>query len=152
MKLSKYITLGEATKSDTAIRKGISNQPNPKQLKAMKNIAKKVFDKVRDYINAPLAASSFFRSAGLNAAIKGSSKTSQHMEGEAIDIDCDKFGNGTNKEVFYFIKDNLEFDQLIWEYGTDDNPDWVHVSLRLVGKNRKQVLRKTPVKYLPFDL
>jgi hypothetical protein len=73
--------------------------------------------------------------------VKGS-LTSQHCQGEAIDIDMDSTPNGvTNKMVFDFIKNNLEFDQLIWEFGTNENPDWVHVSYESTGKQRKQVLK-----------
>lgn len=152
MQISKYVSYIEATKSDTAIKNNISNTPDANQLEAMKNVATKVFDKVREFIGNPLGITSFFRSKKLNPFIGGSSKTSQHMLGEAIDIDCDKYGFGTNKQVFDFIRENLEFDQLIWEYGNKLNPDWVHVSLKLNGKNRKQVLRKTTTSYIPFDL
>jgi hypothetical protein len=152
MKLSKYISYEEATKSQTATRLGIENTPTPEQLSNMKYIANTIFDKVREFVGGPLHASSFFRSPELNKAIGGSSSTSQHMKGEAIDIDCDTFGNGTNNEVFEYIKNKLPFDQLIGEY-----PDasgkwaWVHVSLRKDGQNRKQVLVKLKDKYIPFD-
>lgn len=149
--ISKYLTLAEATKSNTARDLGIDNTPNELELKAMKNVATKVFDVVREFVGGPLYASSFFRSVKLNANINGASKTSQHCKGEAIDIKCQKYGFGTNAEVFHFIKDNLEFDQLIWEYGTDTEPQWVHVSLKLSGTNRKQVLRKKAgEKYKPW--
>ncbi len=152
MNISKYITYAEATKSDTAIKFNIKNDPDANQLIAMKNVATKVFDPVREFVGAPLGVTSFFRSKDLNTKIGGSSTTSQHMSGEAIDIDCDKYGNSTNKQIFDFIRKNLDFDQLIWEYGTDTNPDWVHVSYKLNGKNRKQVLQKTIKAYLPFNL
>src|SRR6187549_3799881 len=107
--ISKYLALEECTKSQNAKRLGISNLPDEVQLKAMRYVAVNVFDRVRDFINAPLAASSFFRSKELNDATPGSSKTSQHMNGEAIDIDCDVYGNGKNIDVFNFIKDELIF-------------------------------------------
>ena len=89
----------------------------------------------------PIHISSGYRSAELNKCIGGSS-TSQHCNGEAIDIDMDGSPNGvTNKMVFDYIKDNLEFDQLIWEFGTSENPDWVHVSYESTGKQRKQILK-----------
>lgn len=151
MKISKYITFEEATKSQTAIRLGIQNQPDKNQLESMKYVATNIFDVVREFVGGPLHASSFFRSEKLNAAIGGSSKTSQHMKGEAIDIDCDTFGNGTNNEVFNFIKDGLEFDQLIGEYPDASGKwSWVHVSLKKSG-NRKQVLVKLKNKYIPFS-
>ena len=151
MKISKYLTLAEATKSQTAIRKGIDNMPNADQLLAMKWVASEIFDPVREFVGGPLHASSFFRSPELNAAIGGSSTTSQHMKGEAIDIDCDTYGNGTNKEVFDFIRKKLEFDQLIGEYpNVAGDFAWVHVSLKRSGRNRKQVLIKLKEKYIPF--
>jgi hypothetical protein len=106
----------------------------------MKTIAVEVFDKVREYFGVPIFVSSGYRSAALNKAIGGSS-TSDHNLGRALDLDQDGHGNGvTNADVFKFIKDNLEFDQLIWEFGTDKNPDWVHVGYRK-GANRKQILK-----------
>jgi zinc D-Ala-D-Ala carboxypeptidase len=158
MNISKYLTLEEATKSPTAIRLGIDNQPDAKQLTAMRYVAVNVFDKVRDFVGASLAASSFFRSHALNDAVAGSSKTSQHMDGEAIDIDADVYGHGTNLDIFNFIKLHLVFDQLILEYpNKEGKPSWVHVSLVDHPKhNRGQVLVKlqdTPTKknnYIPF--
>lgn len=153
MKISKYLTLAEGIKSQTAIRKGIDNNPDADQLENMKHVATEIFDKVREFVKGPLNASSFFRSKALNSAIGGSSVTSQHMKGEAIDIDCDTFGNGTNLDVFNFIKDNMLFDQLIMEYPTaDGKPSWVHVSLvRPPKKNRKQVLVKLKDRYIPYS-
>jgi hypothetical protein len=153
MKLSKYITLAEATKSQTAVRRGIDNTPNEEQLENMKHVATNIFDKVREFVGGPLNASSFFRSKALNNAIGGSSATSQHMKGEAIDIDCDTFGNGTNVAVFEYIINNLEWDQCIAEYPTPDgNFAWVHVSLvRPPKKNRRQVLVKLKDRYIPYS-
>jgi hypothetical protein len=138
--LSKYITYGEAIKSATAKRLGIDNTPNGEQLTCMIDVANKVFDPVREFIGGKLDPSSFFRSEILNAATTGSAKNSQHTKGQAIDIDCDTYGIGNNKLVFDFIKANLEFDQLIWEFGNNEQPDWVHVSY-VKGKNRGNVLR-----------
>lgn len=163
-KISKYLTYSEVVYSDTAIRLGIDNSPDAIQLENIKYIAQKIFDPCREFVNGPLRSSSFFRSKELNKAIGGAHKyvnglyvaTSQHCKGEAIDIDCDFYKNGTNGDVFYFIKNNLDFDQLIWEYGTDEDPNWVHVSLRKDGKNRKQVLRCSKVNgrtvYEPFSI
>lgn len=150
--ISKYLSIEECIKSPTAKRLGISNEPTDEHLKAMRFVAVNVFDKVRDHIGAPLAASSFYRSKELNDAVPGSSKTSQHMLGEAIDIDCDVFGNGTNLDVFKFIKENLVFDQLINEYpDVSGKPSWVHVSLVDHPKtNRGQILVKLKDKYIPF--
>lgn len=151
MKISEYLTYAEAVKSQTAIRLGINNEPTEEHLENMKFVAQKVFDPVRKFVGGPLNASSFYRSAELNKAIGGSSSTSQHMKGEAIDIDCDTFGHGSNIGVFTFIKKHLEFDQLINEYPDPaGNPSWVHVSLRRDGKNRKQILVKLKDKYIPY--
>lgn len=136
--ISKYITYKEATYSTTAIKKGIKNDPSPTELESMKLVGTKVFDKVREHCNKPIAINSFYRSKKLNSIIGGSS-TSQHCKGEALDID-DSLGGVTNKEIFDYIKNNLEFDQLIYEFGNDKNPDWVHVSYKKSG-NRKQILK-----------
>lgn len=153
MKLSNYLSLAEVTRSDTAKRKGISNEPTAEHLENLKTIAVDVFDKVREYFGVPIFVSSGYRSAALNKAIGGSS-TSDHNLGKALDLDQDGHGNGvTNADVFKFIKDNLEFDQLIWEFGTDKNPDWVHVGYRK-GANRKQILKAVreggKTKYVPY--
>jgi hypothetical protein len=81
-----------------------------------------------------------YRSAELNTAI-GGSRRSQHVEGRALDLDADVYGGCTNSQVFNWIKENVEFDQLIWEFGDDDNPDWVHVSYVYDGINRKRCLK-----------
>ncbi len=153
MKLSKYVSLSEVTKSDTATRRGISNEPTPEHLENLKTICTEVFDKVREHFGVPIYISSGYRSAALNKAIKGSS-TSDHSLGRALDLDQDFRSNGiTNMDVFKFIKDNLEFDQLIYEFGSSKNPDWVHVGYR-EGANRKQILiaykEGTKTKYKAF--
>ena len=149
-KISKYLSYQEAIKSPTALRLGIDNEPTPEQLEKMKHVATQVFDPVREYVKGPLHASSFFRSKELNDAVPGSSATSQHMAGEAIDLDADTFGYGTNRDIFYFIMDNLVYDQLILEYPDKfGNPSWVHVSKKKVG-NRGEVLVKLKTKYIKF--
>ena len=141
MKLSEHLDLAEVIKSDTAKRKGISNTPTPEHLENFKKLAENVFEPIRKHFGVPIHISSGYRSKALNTAI-GGSLSSQHCQGEAIDIDMDGSANGvTNKMVFDFIKDNLNFDQLIFEFGTKDAPDWVHVSWESSGKQRKQVLR-----------
>lgn len=134
-KISEHITLKEATRSDTAIRKNIKNIPNESQLKAMKLVAEKVFEPLREWYGKPIQVTSFFRSEAVNKAIGGSS-ASQHCRGEAIDIDTEE----DNAKLFLRIKEFGVFDQLIWEFGNDKNPDWVHVSYSAMG-NRRQVLR-----------
>jgi len=141
MKISEHLDLSELTRSESAKRVGISNMPTPEHIKNLKLLAEKVFEPIRNYFGKPIRISSGYRSKELNAKI-GGANTSQHSSGEAIDIDMDGT-DITNKEIFNYIKDNLSFDQLIWEFGTDNNPDWVHVSYESTGKQRKQILKAT---------
>ena len=137
--ISKHISYKEGVHSITAIRKGIDNEPNEEQLANMKLVAEKVFEPLRIFINGPIKVNSFFRSPDLNKTIGGSTK-SQHCKGQAIDID-DTYGKATNAEMYWWIKDNLDFDQMIWEFGNNDNPDWVHVSYVSSEKNRNRCLK-----------
>jgi len=141
MRVSKHITMAEATKSQTATRLGISNIPDAFELEAMKLLANKVFEPVRQHFGFPIAVTSFYRNKKVNKAIGGATN-SQHTTGEAMDIDADVFGKLTNKNIFDFIKNNLDFDQLIAEGWDDKTKDyqWIHVSYSKV-KNRKQILR-----------
>lgn len=139
-KISKYISYAEAVKSQTAERFGLDNTPNDIELNNMVNVATFIFDDVREHFGVPLYVSSFFRSKKVNEAA-GGSKTSQHMTGEAIDIDADVYGGVKNSEIFDYIKNNLEFDQLIAEMvDNKSNIGWVHVSYKVKGNNRRQVL------------
>ena len=140
MKLSKNLSLTEVTNSNTAKRKGISNQPTEEHLVALKSLAENIFQPIREHFAKPIWLSSGYRSEALNKAI-GGSKTSQHCKGEVMDIDMDGKGGPTNAEIFNYIKDNLPFDQLIWEFGTKTSPDWVHVSYKKGGPQRGQILR-----------
>lgn len=148
--ISKYLSYDEATKSPNALRLGISNEPNPEQLANMKFVAAEIFDPVREFVDGPLLATSFFRSKELNAATPGSSKTSQHCTGEAVDIDADGYQYGSNLAIFDFIRSNLIFDQCISEYPDRFGiPSWVHVSKKKLG-NRGQVLVKLRDKYIDY--
>jgi len=138
-KISKHISYKEGVYSTTAKRLGIDNTPDAYALQNMELLAEKVFEPLREYVNGPIAINSFYRSPELNQAIGGSSK-SQHCEGRAIDID-DTYGYMSNKEMYEYIKNNLDFDQIIWEFGTDDNPDWVHVSYVDHDFNRQRCLK-----------
>lgn len=139
MKLSKNLSLAEVVRSETAKRLGIDNSPTKEHLENLKTIAEKVFQPIRDHFACPIHVSSGYRGEALNNALKYASKTSLHMQGCALDIDMD-YTKVSNKEIFDYIKDNLEFDTLIWEFMNDDGtPKWVHVSYR-EGKNRKQIL------------
>ena len=148
--ISKHISYKEGVRSNTATRKGIDNTPNDEQLSNMELIAEEVFEPLRAYVGGPIKINSFFRCPELNKAIGGSSK-SQHCKGQAMDID-DTFGRCTNAEMYHFIKENLDFDQMIWEFGDDDNPDWVHVSYVSPEDNRNRCLKaykdKGKTKYM----
>lgn len=152
MQLSKNLSLAEVIRSETAKRRGVSNMPTDAHIANFKLLAEKVFQPIRDHFGVPIHISSGYRSAALNKAIGGAA-SSQHCTGEAIDIDMDGT-SVTNAQIFNYIKDNLEFDQLIWEFGTDTNPDWVHVSYESTGKQRKQILKAIKsggaTKYLPY--
>ena len=137
--ISKHISYKEGVYSITATRRGIDNVPNDEQLANMELIAEKVFEPLRKYVCGPIKINSFFRCPKLNKAI-GGSKTSQHCKGLAIDID-DTFGGVAKSDMYNYIKNNLDFDQLIWEFGDDDNPNWVHVSYVSKEDNRKRCLR-----------
>ena len=137
--ISEHISYKEGVYSTTATRRGIDNVPNDEQLANMELIAEKVFEPLRKYVGGPVKINSFFRSVKLNKAIGGSSK-SQHCKGQAIDID-DTFGVVANSDMYNYIKNNLDFDQMIWEFGDDDNPNWVHVSYVSKEDNRNRCLR-----------
>lgn len=134
--ISPHISHKEGVHSNTATRRNIENIPDYQELMSMKKVAKMVFEPLRSFFGKPIRINSFFRSVKLNAAIGGSS-SSQHCKGEAIDIDA--MCGVTNADLFNYIKRYLDFDQLIWEFGTDEEPDWVHVSYKYNGENRKQV-------------
>ena len=137
--LSKHVSLHEGVYSRTAERLGLKNDPTDEHLLNMITISEKVFEPLRVHVKGPIKINSFYRGPELNKAIGGSSK-SQHCNGQAIDID-DTFGYATNAEMYEWIKENLNFDQMIWEFGTDDNPNWVHVSYVSNDKNRNRCLK-----------
>jgi len=137
--ISKHISYKEGVYSRTATRRSIKNNPNAEQMENMISIAEKVFEPLRMWVSGPIKINSFFRSPELNKAIGGSGK-SQHCHGQAIDLD-DTFGRATNAEMYKFIKENLDFDQIIWEFGDDTNPDWVHVSYVSPEQNRNRCLK-----------
>lgn len=137
MKLSENLSLSEMLRSESAKRLNIENKATSEHIENMKLLAVNVFQPIRNHFKRPIHISSGYRSNALNNAV-GGSKTSQHSKGEAMDIDMDHT-EITNNQVFQFIRENLEFDQLIWEFGTGLNPAWVHVSFSR-KKNRKQIL------------
>lgn len=144
MKLSKNLSLSEVVRSATAIRHGLSNEPSIEHMENLKRVAENIFQPTRDFLGSPLFVSSGYRSPELNDLIKGSS-TSQHCKGQALDLDQ----GDENWIVFNYIKQNLNFDQLIWEFGDEPcehyptgccNPSWVHVSYVSPEANRNQIL------------
>lgn len=137
--ISKHVSLKEATKSNTAERLGIENFPDSPTLVNMQALAENIFEPLRNFVGGPIYITSFYRSPELNKAIGGSTR-SQHCLGQAIDLD-DVLGNATNKEMFDYIRYNLDFDKLIWEFGSEHNPAWVHVSFRQEEENRGEVLK-----------
>ena len=138
-RISKHISLKEGIKSHTATRLSIDNTPRDLDLINMKTIAEKVFEPLREFVGGPIVINSFYRSPKLNSAIGGST-SSQHCIGCAIDID-DKYGYKTNEEMYHYIQENLDYDQMIWEFGDKNNPDWVHVSYISEDINRRRCLR-----------
>ena len=145
MQITTHFSLAEFTRSESAKRHGVSNDPTPEHLMNITVLCNQVLEPVRVKFG-PLNISSGYRSKVLNHYI-GGALSSQHCEGKAADIDQDDMPNSNNVEIFHFIKNNLEFDQLIWEKGNDKNPDWVHVSFR-EGANRNQIKKYKNGKYI----
>ena len=140
MKISEHISYKEATRSVTALRLGIDNTPNEYQLQNMEIIAKKVFEPLRKAVGGAIKINSFFRCEDLNKAIGGSSR-SQHCQGRAIDVD-DNYGYMSNNDMYKYIKENLDFDQLIFEFPDENgNASWIHVSYVDADSNRKRCLK-----------
>ena len=146
MNLSKHVTLAEFERSETAINRGINNSMNEWEIERAKLVCENCFELIRTKVGAPIRINSGFRSGALNRAIGGST-TSQHSLGEAIDLDLH------DRNLFEWIIDNVEFDQLIFEGGTTDKADWFHISYRK-GRLRKQVLRMVKkggkTTYIPY--
>jgi len=142
-RISQFITWNEATKSSTAIKFSIANQPTEDQFKNMRYTGLNLFDPLRLNFGIPIGITSMFRSQELNEKI-GGAKSSQHLanNGAAIDIDADMYGGVSNIEIFNYIKDHLVFDQLIAEFIQGNQPAWIHVSLKQ-KKNRNEILIAT---------
>jgi len=136
--ISEHVTYKEGVYSNTATRLGLKNEPTEAHLSNMELLSEKVFEPLRVHVNGPIKINSFYRGPELNKAIGGSSK-SQHCNGQAMDID-DTYGYMSNADMYEYIKKNLSFDQMIWEFGTDANPDWVHVSYVNEEANRNRCL------------
>ena len=138
-RISNHVSYKEATKSNTATRLNIDNTPTAYALSNMTAVAINIFEPLRRYVGGPIKINSFYRCEDLNTAIGGSSQ-SQHCQGRAMDLD-DTFGYKTNAEMFNYIKNELNFDQIIWEFGDDKNPDWIHVSYVSNEENRGKILQ-----------
>lgn len=135
MNLSKHVTVEEFCFSPTAIRAGIKNVMALQQLENATLLCEKVFEPLRSHVGKPIKINSGFRSPSLNRAIGGSS-SSQHCKGQAMDLELH------DKELFDWIIDNLEYDQAIFEFGTEQQAAWFHISYSH-NNNRKEVLRAT---------
>ena len=125
MKLSKNFNLNELTRSQTAIRRGIDNTPSLTVIDNLQALVDNVLQVIRD-AHGPTVVTSGFRSEAINAAV-GGSNTSHHTRGMAADFTV---VGKPNKEICEWIRDNLKFTQLIWEFPTKENPQagWVHVA------------------------
>ena len=136
--ISKNISFKEATFSQTAKKLKIKNEPSETHIKNMKVLAEKCFQPLREWCGHPIRINSMYICGELCEAI-GSSQSSQHTKGQAVDITS--LGEKTNGELFQWIKENLDFDQMIWEFGNDESPRWIHISYVNKKSNRNRILR-----------
>ena len=148
MKLSNSFNLIEFTSSETASRRGIDNTPSIAVIENLRLLCENVLQPLRDKYGKSINITSGYRSPKLNKAIGGSS-TSQHCFGQAADIQVDK---KDYLKVWEILK-TLPFDQIIFEFGNESAPDWIHVSF-VQGKNRGQKLKAVKnifgkTEYLP---
>jgi hypothetical protein len=148
MNLTEHFTLEEMTFSPTAIKKGIDNTPNAQAIKNLTVLCEKILEPLRTHVGGPIKISSGYRCEVLNSLI-GGAKSSQHKIGQAADIDLKE----KCAEAFHWIRENLDYDQIIWEFGNDKQPDWIHISYSTKG-NRKNALKAIKVngrtKYIPY--
>ena len=143
MMVSEHVSLEELTKSQTGGRLGINNTPSPTKIKALKAVCENVVEKVRAHYGQPVFINSGYRGPALNKAVGGAS-SSQHCKGEAVDMEIPGVPNG---DLAIWVRDNLDFDQLILECYKPGVPTsgWVHCSYKASG-NRKDVLTAAVVK------
>jgi hypothetical protein len=151
MKISNHLTLAELITSQTATRKRIDNTPSPQVIANLKLVAEKVFEPLREGLGKPIRISSGYRSPALNKAVGSRNKNSQHITGEALDLQG--VGGLKNSEIFNYIKDNLDYSQLIAEFPIKGEPAWVHVSYTK-NNNKKEILVAKKIKsktnYIPY--
>lgn len=149
MQLSKNFSLVELTSSETAARKGLNNTPDEQAIESLKALCENVLQPLREWYGKPINVTSGYRSPKVNKAIGGSG-TSEHCFGKAADFTIQK---DDYRMVFQYIKENLKFRQLIWEFGNNDAPQWIHVSFDATD-NKKQVLRAKKINggtsYVPY--
>ena len=139
MKLSKNLTYKEAITSKTAENLGISNDMTKEHLINAVYLAIKVFQPIRDHFKKPIRVHSLYRGHEVNTAINGA-KGSQHLKGEAIDIDVDMYDyDFNNYDVFKWVINNLDFDQIIYEFGDGVQNNWTHISYTRHRTNRKRI-------------
>ena len=149
-KISEHISFKEATYSNTAQQLGLQNKPNKEHLENMELLSEKVFEPLRKWVGGPIQVNSFYRSEELNSRI-GGALSSAHLSGQAIDITT--MGKKTNLEMFHYIIENLDFDQVISEYPIDGEPRWIHVSYKSKKDNRKQALEiKRKGRYFTYSI
>jgi len=140
--ISPHVSYAEATHTST----GLPNIPGPAELKAMKALAWHVIEPIRSEFKQPLRINSMFRSVEVNKKV-GGARNSQHVKGEAVDL-------AIGRAEFEWIRANLEWDSMIWEFGNSLEPAWIHISYSL-KHNRREILRavKTPkgqTLYIPM--
>ena len=144
IQLTPHFKLSEFTKSSTATVRHIDNTPNEEQIANLRYLCEQILEPLRQHFNTPVLISSGYRCPELNKAV-GGSKTSNHMFGYAADLHIPDIATG--REWFTWIKDNCQFDELIWEHSTPTSNDyWIHVAIHRNGPNRQKVVH-TLVKY-----
>lgn len=149
MKLTNNFSLAELTHSETAERLNIENSPSVDQIDNLRKLCENILQPARDRLNDYISVTSGLRVLALNRAV-GSKDNSQHPKGEAADVKC-----RNNANLFELIRSELSFDQLIWEFGDDNQPKWIHVSFKGYADNRNQALRAIrengKVKYINYE-
>ena len=153
MQLTKNFNLREFTKSNTAARLGIKNDPTAEHIHNLAALCENVLQPLREALGQPIRITSGYRSEALNEAI-GGSKTSDHSFGRAADLELYVEGKEDNASLFNVIKTlDLPFKQLIYEFGDEEQPDWVHVAFEK-GSERHETLQaykdkgKTKYKFI----
>lgn len=137
----KYVTIEQACKSNTALRLGLKNNPNPTEIANIEYLNKMVYEPLCDHFGVRLSFTCWFRSKAVNSKIKGASKTSFHLSGCAVDIDMDGT-NINNIDIFNYVKDHLPFTELINEHpDKEGNPAWIHVAIQK-GREEEKVIKK----------